>query len=250
MTANGMPTPIILSVTADRSSWPLNCWCKEGKERKSQLNKTTWRLALGVPFARSQWAVWVTHLPVLCLGSSKTKFNLLMVWICPLIVEQLLCALQHMRSKGRDVATMAVGVNTEIHRGNCSHTPAPQKSRCFRWPFLFCTVVPMCQSLPSWFACLITHILYYTRICRPDSLCECEAHCDLYFSRQARSEDMGQSCQKFVIDSLCLVISLIWLHCVSHSVFSSLLAQGSCLSVLKFKAGPPEFVAFCIVYFF
>lgn len=41
-----MPTPIILSVTADRSSWPLNYWCKEGEKRKSQLNKITWLLVL------------------------------------------------------------------------------------------------------------------------------------------------------------------------------------------------------------
>lgn len=35
---------------------------------------------------------------------------------------------------------------------------------------------------------------------------------------------MGQSCQKFVIDSLCLVISLIWSHRVTRSMFASLMA--------------------------
>lgn len=46
MTANGMPTPIILSVIADRSSWPLNSRCTKGGKRKSQVNKITQLLVL------------------------------------------------------------------------------------------------------------------------------------------------------------------------------------------------------------
>lgn len=97
MTANGMPTPIILSVTADRSSWPLNPWCKKGKERKSQLNKMTSWLALVLSWQRSLGAglfstgdvsKWQRH--IFLLRGDTIKFNILLFWIWPLVVA--LCA--------------------------------------------------------------------------------------------------------------------------------------------------------------
>lgn len=51
----------------------------------------------------------------------KIEFNLLLLWMCPLIVALSMCALQHVRSKGNDFATMAASVKTEIRGGAISH---------------------------------------------------------------------------------------------------------------------------------
>lgn len=88
------------------------------------------------------------------------------------------------------------------------YVPLKQNTRLFRWPFLFC-FFPLGSQANR------VHIIRVS----------VELHCDLYVNRRAWAENMGQNCQKFVIDSLCLVIGLIWSHCDTCSGLPALISN-------------------------
>lgn len=54
------------------------------------------------------------------LRSYEVELNHPLFWICPLIVALRMCALQHVRSKGKTFVTKPVSVNAVIPRGAVS----------------------------------------------------------------------------------------------------------------------------------
>lgn len=213
-----MPTPIILSVIADRSSWPLNSWCTSGVKRKSQVNKITWLLVLV-----SGWQLFLDCLHVKHVGGSlaaRVEFTL--------------------PPFSRWSAHVCSATNEVKGQGSCNYTGECERRGDISpiltlWVQIFSDLhifLPLYVSkamLPR------GSTIRYTSIRQP----VCWSHTTICVSAGGLGpKTWARAVKSLSSISPCLVIGLIWSHCVSRSMFSSLMANANTESLCL--GGPPE----------
>ena len=103
------------------------------------------------------------------LRSYEVELNHPLFWICPLIVALRMCALQHVRSKGKTFVTKPVSVNAVIPRGAVSRILALW-IQIFQIAISSLTLAPQCFPV----VCLPNHS-HITQV--SDSVCVCVCVC-------------------------------------------------------------------------
>lgn len=213
-----MPTPIILSVIADRSSWPLNSRCTKGGKRKSQVNKITRLLVLVSRWQLSLDCLHVKHVSdslAVRVEFTPPPFSRWPAHVCSVRREvkgQGFCDYTGECEYGGDISqilTLWVQIFPDLYiflPSYVSHVMLPRGS------------TTRCTSIRQ-------------RVCwRHTTICISAGGLGL--------KTWARAVKSLSSISPCLVIGLIWSHCVSRSVFSSLMANANTESLCS--GGPPE----------